>query len=221
MSGSIINIIKDVQDGDLARLVIINSSGEKKYLEAAYKEDKPPMFFLAFPPGVIPDQLEVGKKCSISIKNIKHPLIITASIEEIVSRRSIYFKALKVIDPATLREYFRVDMNTIVKASYQPKENSSKRLEFSGKTIDVSGSGVLAVFDEEPPDRNNITLELYLEYYKTFISCEASVVRTRKIRKNKYRTAFHIERITSKNRDKIITSCLHEQRKILRKRMAE
>ncbi len=221
MSDTIVTIIKNILDSSSAQAVFITDDDEQVYLDCIFKKDEAPLFYLVFPPDKLPDNLALDKNCYLSFKTTSPPIIITAKTEKLINDRTIYLKALKAVDPTSLREYFRVDMSTRLIASYEPltKKDQDTGWEITGETIDVSGTGVLALFDEKPKNENNINLLLHLNYYNDSIACKARVIRTRKLRKNRYRVAFHIEDIASKDRDKIITCCLHEQRKILRERM--
>lgn len=221
MSDTIIQIVKNIKDSHSAQVVILTTDGGQIYMDCVYKEDEAPYFFLAFPPGKIPKNIDYTKNCSVSLKGAEPPLVITASVEEQLGDRSLSLRAKKAVDPTSMREYFRVDIGTRVTARHEPlhEQSSSKRWEISGETIDISGTGILAIFNEEPNKKTNIVLDLYLEYYKEMISFNVRVVRAHRLRKEKYRVAFHIENISPKDRDKIITSCLYEQRKMLRERL--
>lgn len=221
MSDSIIQIVKNIKDSHSAQVVVLTKDGGQVYLDCVYKEDEAPNFFLAFPPGKLPKNIDTTKNCSVSLKGAEPPLVITASIDEQSGDRLLSLRAKKAVDPTSMREYFRVDMNTRITARYEPlhEQSSSKRWEIQGETIDISGTGLLGIFLDEPPSRTNITIDLYLEYYKDIITFKARVIRIRRLRKEKYRIAFHIEDIAPKDRDKIITSCLYEQRKMLRERL--
>lgn len=221
MSEPISNVVKSIKDSHSAQVRIFTTSGDEIFLDCVYKEDIAPHFFLAFPPKVIPDNLDLSRSVPIALKGAQPPLTINANIEDIHGDRTLYLMATEALDPTTLREFFRVDLNTKIIASFEPfdvddKDNS---WEITGETIDVSGTGILAIFNKELKNKQDIRLDIYLDYYNDYIKCEAHIVKMTRLRKEKYRVAFHIDKISPKDRDKIITCCLHEQRKLLRDRV--
>lgn len=221
MSEPIISVVKSIKDSHSAQVRLFTTSGEEVFLDCVYKEDIAPHFFLAFPPKIIPDNLDVSRSVPIALKGAQPPLTINANIEEIHGDRTLFLKATEALDPTTLREFFRVDFNTKIITSYEPTnlDGNSKGWEVTGETIDVSGTGILAIFNKELTNKQDILLDIFLDYYNDYIRCEAHIVKMTRLRKEKYRVAFHIDKITPKDRDKIITCCLHEQRKLLRERV--
>lgn len=148
-------------------------------------------------------------------------MVITATIEEQIGDRTLSLIARQAVDPVSLREYFRVDLNTRVIARYEPPPGHTDQSswEIHGETLDVSGTGFLCLLDHEPPNHNNISLEVYFDHLKRSLTCQVRVIRIRKLKKERVRVAFHIENIQPKDRDNIITCCMNEQRKMLRERM--
>lgn len=221
MSSSIVNIVKNIKDSHSAQAILFTKDGGQIYLDCVYKEAKSPDFLLAFPPGIIPSDLDITKNCSVSLKGAEPPLVITAGIKGQIGDRTLSLHAKQAIDPVSLREYFRVDLNTRVVARYESQDEESDQAswEIHGQTIDVSGTGFLCLLANAPPNHNNITLEVHFESLKHPISCQVRVIRIRELRKNRYRVAFHIEDIAARDRDKIITCCMDEQRRVLRERM--
>ena len=220
MPESVITIIKKIKDSSLAKLISARPDGEPIHLDCIYKESESPHFFLVFPPHTLPDNIE-ELTCKISISSEDEPVIITASIVAQVNDRTIELKGEESIDPTSLREYFRVFYKTVVNASHEPTSENPKAKSWSmqGNTVDLSGTGLLAIFPEEPQNTTNIFLDFSLPDINKSIQCVAHVVRTRRIRKGRYQVALHFDHIARKNRDSIITACLHEQRRQLRARM--
>lgn len=220
MSDTIISIIKRIKDSTLARFITTDVDGGPVYLDCIYKESEAPNFFLVFPPGVLPEEIDKSK-CKVSINIGDDPIIISASIEEHTNDRTIELAARDSVDPRSLREYFRVFYKTVVTASHEPTSDDPKAKSWSmkGDSVDLSGTGVLVIFPEEPQNRKNIFLDFDLPDINKTIHCVGHVVRTKRIRKGRFQVALHFDHITRKNRDAIITACLHEQRRQLRERM--
>ena len=112
-------------------------------------------------------------------------------------------------------------ISTPIRASYRPgpRETKSRAWEISGTTIDLSGGGVLALFPEKPANTNRIQLEIDLPGQQAPVLCLAKVVRTYRLRKNRFQVAFNITEIEGKARDIIISCCLQEQRRQLRNKV--
>lgn len=221
MPSSIVNIIKNIKDSHSAQAILYTNDGGQIYQDCVYKSGDSPSFFLAFPPNKIPTDLDGTKNCSVSLKGAEPPLVITSTIIEQIDDRTLSLIAKQAVDPVSLREYFRVDLHTRVIARYTPPNEHSNQAswEIHGETLDVSGTGFLCLLDHEPENHNNIILEVYFEFLKKTISCQVRVIRIRRLKKDRFRVAFHIEKIAPNDRDKIITCCMNEQRKMLRERM--
>lgn len=164
------------------------------------------------------DALKLGADCNLAVEHNGKTVNLIARLDSIVGDRRLHLTARAPVSPESLREYFRVSINTPVEASYiaNIKEIKGRTWKLVGTTIDLSGSGILAVFDQKPPSNHRIQLVITAPEDAPPIVCLANVVRTYRIRKNRYQVAFHFETISTKTRDQIISCCLHEQRRQLR-----
>ncbi len=218
MSESIHEIISAIKDERSVQIKFTTKQDEFLQLDGMYYRDKAPYFIISFPDSGIPDEVDLTKKCYITLKSSHPPLAIDAYVEEIRGANQLQLRAFKAIDPTSLREYFRVQIETNLSIEYSPTGNSTygKGWTLQGKTVDLSGTGILAVFPEKLPNINNLFATLYLEYLDENLLFLVQVVKQRRLKKGAFQVAFHIENISNKDRDKIITCCLHEQRKLLR-----
>jgi hypothetical protein len=221
VSHSITSIVRAIKDSALAKLRITAANGEILHIDCIYKESESPSFFLVFAPHAFPKDAEVKQKCSVAISSGEDPITLTAVVESFKGDRSLEMRAVDTIDPVSLREYFRVTVSTPIHASFQPTEEDTRQRPWQahGTTIDLSGTGVLAVFPIEFENKNNIFLDITMPDSSQRVSCVGRVVRVKKLRKARYQIALHFEHISRKNRDIIITACLQEQRRQLRLRM--
>lgn len=218
---SIIRLIKSITDSLPARISLSTISGETVHLDCIYKEGIAPRFFLIFPPKKLPEKINTAQYCSISIRNHDEdtaPLSLSAKVEEIVGDRTLELVAKSSIDPMTLREFFRVNIQIPITIGFQPESNddSARRWTMTGETLDVSGSGILALFDEECLNSQRLTISFDLPSPQVSISCIGHAVYTRRVRKGRWHIALHFDEIEAKHRDMIISNCLYEQRKQLR-----
>ncbi len=218
VSKSIIDIVKALPDSQTAGIDILTADGLEMRLRCVFKESTSPLFFLVFPPKMLPDALETGSICPVSIKVEKTTLTLNAEIISINGDRTLELKAKKSIDPTSLREFFRVDSRLPITATYNPGPNEDKDHYWSmeGETLDVSGSGVLAIFPEPPENKHRVELSIKLNHTRKVIESTAHVIRTRRLRKGRFQVALHFDFVSPKHRDLIISNCLQEQRQQLR-----
>lgn len=196
-------------------------SGEELHLDCIYKESVAPNFFVIFPPATIPETLDPKSICSISLPDDSgKPIALTAKIHEVASDRSLELTATTTIDPTSLREYFRVDLRTAITINYESSDSSATRSwTLHGQTLDISASGVLGLFADEPKNKHNVFLEIHLTHPQKKILCIGHVVRTNRLRGGRWQIALHYDNISSKDRDAVITNCLWEQRRQLREKV--
>lgn len=177
---------------------------------------------LVFPPNSWNEHnLSFGADCNMEVEHEGQTLNLIARLDKSTGNRRLQFTAREPVSPESLREYFRVLINIPIEASYiaGPREVNAKTWKMIGTTIDLSGNGVLAVFAEKPTTTHNIQLVLSMPDDEPSIVCLADVVRTYRLRKNRYQVAFHFEVISSKTRDQLIACCLQEQRRQLREKV--
>jgi c-di-GMP-binding flagellar brake protein YcgR len=218
---SIINIVKSIKDSEAAKLHASVIGSEPIHLDCVYKESESPCFFLVFPPETIPAELDINQSCSVVILSETAPVTLSASIKGINGDRTLEMIAKEAIDPASLREYFRVTYSAPVTASYEPQDHDSSETQWKveGMMLDLSGTGLLGIFPQEFENNSNVFLEFTLEEGGNPIKCVARVVRTRRLRRERFQVALHFDVIQPEDRDAIITTCLQEQRKQLRERI--
>jgi len=218
---SLNNLVKSLQDNQPASIQLSTTAGYAVSIDCVYKESHAPSFFLVVPPGSIPADVDTSAPCLVTLQDeTGASFAITARILEVASERSIELTATKAIDPVSLREYFRVDLRTSITISYETMDpGSSRNWSLKGQTIDISGSGVLGLFAEEPHNSQSLFIDIRLTHPEKLIHCIGHVVRTNRLRGGRWQIALHFDNITGKDRDSIITNCLWEQRRQLRERV--
>lgn len=218
---SLSNLVKSLQDGQPAKIQLITAAGHAVATNCIYKESNAPGFFVVVPPGSIPTDIDTAAPCQVSFQDeAGGSFVITAKIVEIVSERSIELSAVQAINPVSLRDYFRVDLRTALTISYEAMDaNSVRNWTMKGQTIDVSGSGVLGLFADQPKSSQNLFIDIRLTHPEKTVQCIGHVIRTTRLRGGRWQVALHFDNITGKDRDAIITNCLWEQRRQLRERV--
>ncbi len=211
--------IKSIPDGTSATIQIHIESGQSLQLNCVFKEEIAPCFGVVVPPGRLVETIDTAKPCLMTILlDEERPLVFTASIRQITSDRSLSLVASDEIDPTSLRDYFRVSIALPVKISLVTDTNpqSDDSWSLSGETLDLSGSGSLAVFPSECRAKSKIQIELDLGHPQQRVACQGHVVRIKRLRGGRWQTALHFDTISPRVRDAIITACFHEQRRRLR-----
>jgi len=225
VNSSIINTIKKLEDSEYAKVRLVFKNSETACLDCIYKESEPPSFFLVFQPGTIPDDITIKDQCSVLIhkRQDKTPIVVSAKIEARRGERTLELSASEIIDPVRLREYFRVFYRTPITASYRPpgEELTMELWDMQGTIVDLSASGILAIFPDEFEHKENISLQFQLIGLERNIKCVGHAVRIRHIRKSRVQIALCFDKISSGDQDAIVTECMREQRKQLRTRAQE
>ena len=193
--------------------------GEMLRCNALVLGKEPPALDLLFPPDAWQaDDLRMDGNCSITVEHQGEKIVLIARLEQVIDNRRLRFIAREPITPESLRDYFRVPINMPVKASYTAEQQDTRAecWRMTGTTLDLSGSGLLALFSEKPASSQRILLELTPPEDPEPIFCLANVIRAYRIRRNRFQVAFHFIEVTPKTRDQIVSCCLREQRRQLR-----
>lgn len=213
------SIIKAIPDRQQAIVIFTDLSGKRRHLDCVFNESVPPGCFLLFPPDNLPQEIDMDRPCTVRSQDVQgNPVGFSAEIVGIRNRRIMELKARKSMQLDDLRDYFRVNLQVQVAVFYDPdKDETDKQpLELEGRTIDISQSGVLTILPEECRIRKVLMLEINLPNPAETIVCSASIVRSKRIRKSRWLTAFHFENLSARSRDIIAKNCFAEQRRQLR-----
>ncbi len=215
------DILKTIPGGKPVRvfLPLINSS-EHFRSQCVYQEISPPEFKLTFKPGALPvAEIDLKKTCIISVDMGGATTSLEAVILEIAGPQTLKMAIQKSISHEQMRAFFRVDATTnVISKSFHPEvfNTDSKQWSLKGQTVDISGSGILAVFSEEPPSDAHVRLEIVIPLAEPeVVEVLAHKVRKQKMNNGLYEVAYHFDDISIEDRDKIIGCCLIIQRKLL------
>ena len=212
-------ILEKLNDNAPAVVDLPSRSDENIRCKALLIKKESPNLELVFPPhSWAADDLAFGADCALAVEHNGLTVNLIARLDGVVRERRLSFTAREPIAPEALRDYFRVAINLPIEVSYiaGPKETKTESWKMIGTTLDLSGSGVLALFAGKPASNHRIQMIITIPNEETPVVCLAYVVRSYRIRKNRYQVAFHFENISTKTRDVIISCCLQEQRRQLR-----
>ena len=219
---SITHLVKSITDNESAIVKLTTSTGQRTSCKCVFKESTAPGFFLLFPSPETISDVDLSKPCSFIGKNhYGQTLSFVANIVEKTNNRILELVAKRAIDPEGLREYFRVSLSTGITVSYMPATENSSQVEWelTGKVVDISQSGLLTILPEECKNTKSILIEIDLTEPCKTIYCIGHVTRIKRVRKDRWITAFHFDEISAKAVDDIAVNCLAEQRKQLREKI--
>ena len=182
------------------------------------KKESPLLELLFLPNSWEASDLKIGAHCHLVVEHKGDTVSLIARLDSIAGNRRLHFTAREPIAPESLRDFFRVSTKLPIEASYiaGPKEVNAQTWRMVGTTIDLSGSGVLAMFSGKPTSNNRIQLVITAPDEEEPIVCLANVTKTYRLRQNRYQVAFHFENIPVKTRDRVVSYCLQEERRQLR-----
>jgi len=216
-----IPILSNIPDRKPVRIYLPIKNNKQRYrTQAIYKTISPPLFELLFQPGTLPiEQLDTQKTCLINV-DFGGPNISMKAVISSASKHILKMNAEELISHDQMREFFRVDAVTdVISKSFQPEffGNQDHPWAIRGKTIDISGNGILAAFSEKPPEEEPGRLEISLPGADTeIIKVLSRSIRTTRVAEDQWEIAYHFQDITIEDRDRIIGCCLEIQRRLLR-----
>jgi len=188
--------------------------------QALYKSIGGSEFELFFRPGTLPvDYLDLSEGCLINV-DFGGPQISMQAIIASTSKHTLKMSAQKLISHDQMREFFRVDAVTeVISKSFRPDFFSSEGQAWAmrGKTIDISGNGILAAFSEMVPEEEPVRLELTMPASASdIVKVLAKPVRTYQVDTSHWEVAYHFVDISDEDRDRIMGCCFEIQRQFLR-----
>ena len=216
------NILQNIPKGKPVRIFLpLLNRPDRVRAQSIYQVTEPPKFSLIFKPGLLPvDELDLKMPCIITIDMGGPTISLEAMIQKVANHQTLQMIARKSISHEQMREFFRVDTVTnVISKSFHTELFSDKNEPWStkGQTVDISGSGILAIFDEKPQADRQVKLEITIPpNEKDKIKVLAHQVRVQQLHDGRFEVAYHFDDITTEDRDKIIGSCLVIQRKMLR-----
>ncbi len=216
------NILQELPDKKPVRIFFpIKDQSEMYRVQGVFEQTNTSRFRIFFDPAALPNNIDTKKNAIIRLDIGGSASSLEAVIDSISDNRQVVELMLqKSINHEQLREFFRVDAVTpVVSKSYGPDVEDGEHWEVQGESIDISGSGILAVFSRRLPKSKYIQLEITLP--KEFsngdtITIIAHQVRAQEMEDGRYQVAFHYDKISDEDRDKIIGCCLVLQRQMLR-----
>ncbi len=214
--------LNNIPNGKPVRVFLpLQNSPDRVRTQCVYQKIDPPQFALVFKPGTLPvDEIDLGKPCIVIIDMGGPTISLESTIQQVDEPQTLQMIVRKSISHEQMREFFRVDAVTrVISSSFHTQftGNGSRPWSMEGETIDISGSGILAVFESLPPADKQVNLEITIPAVEPeVVKIVAHAVRSYKLKDNHYEVAYQFDEISVEDRDKIIGCCLILQRKLLR-----
>lgn len=214
--------LKVIPNGKPMRVFLpLKDISERIRAQCLYQETTPPRFSIVFQPGTLPKEyLDLNQSCIISVDMGGPNVSLEARINKIINPQTLELSLHRTISHEQMREFFRVDAITkVISSSFQAgfPGRDGKDWAVQGQTVDISGSGILAIFKEKVPEETQIRLTISIPLPSPeSIEVLAHPVRSQQLGDGRYEIAFHFDDISTEDRDKIIGCCLTIQRKMLR-----
>jgi len=214
--------LEQIANGKPVRIFIpLKDRQDRIRAQCIYQQSSPPKFSLIFKPGVLPvDEINTTESAIINVDMGGPTVSLEANILNIANSQTLDMVIQKSINHEQMREFFRVDAVTkVISKSFETSvfDNESEAQATLGQTVDISGSGILAIFKEKPPQTEHIRLEITVPAAETeTISVFAHQVRVQELHDGRYEVAYHFDDISDEDRDSIIGTCLVLQRQMLR-----
>lgn len=212
-------LVKSIPDGQAATITLTDLAGEKRHLRGAYKESQPPFFFFLAPPSQLPDTLDTSLPCPFASQDRSaHDVSFLADIVAKTSNRILELVARKTVRAEDLRQFFRVTLRTRIIIRFFPEnlKSNQKHWEMTGETVDISQSGVLVLLPEECNSANGLDFEIALINPSRNVFCTGHVIRSKRLKKDRWLISFHFDEISQSDKDAIAKACFAEQRRQLR-----
>jgi hypothetical protein len=216
------DILKNIPNGKPVRIFIpLLDRPDSVRAQGLYQETAPPKFSLIFKPATLPvDEIDIGKPCIMSVDMGGPTISVEAMIVKVANRQTLQMVLRKSISHEQMREFFRVDAVTnVISKSFHTElfSDTNQPWSIEGQTVDISGSGILAIFDEKPQVDHQVRLEITIPSIEAdTIKVLAHQVRVQELHDGRFEVAYHFDDITIEDRDTIIGCCLVLQRKMLR-----
>ena len=213
-------ILSSIPDGKPVRVFLpLRNSRERLRLQGLCREISPPKFSLLFPPGTLPlNEIDSQQSAIISVDMGGPTLSLEAKILEIDGTQTLRMILQKSINHEQLREFFRIDAVTgVIATSLQRSASGSAPWTLNGESLDISGSGILVLFPQCPPEDKQARLTISLPITDDPpITAIAHTVRVQRQDDGHCEVAYHFDDISMEDRDRIVGHCLVLQRKMLR-----
>jgi hypothetical protein len=211
-------ILEKIDDDKPVRIFLpVKGSSELLRAQCLYRKAEPPHFSLLFRAGCLPvEEIDLKRSCLVTVDLGGPAVSLQAKILELVDSQSLAMVLEKSVNYEQMREYFRVDAATEVVCKSLSRVGHDAGWSVAGETVDISGSGLLVIFPEDPPDHHQCRLEITIPgATPRVVPAMASRIRSRQRDDGSYEVAYHFIDISGEDQDAIIGCCLTLQRKQL------
>jgi hypothetical protein len=215
----LVKLVKSIGDGESATLTLTDGNNNQHTIQGVYKESEAPCFFFLGPAGSLPENLDNSWRCFFISNDAegKEVSFLTDVVKQ-NSSRIVEMVARQTVRFEDMRRFFRVTLRTPVAIHFTaPDQNSDDNdWHLAGETVDISQTGILVLLPEECRNAHGLDIELTLDQPPKTIFCTGHLVRTKRLKKERWLTTFHFDEISTADRDTLAKRCFVEQRRQLR-----
>jgi c-di-GMP-binding flagellar brake protein YcgR len=179
-----------------------------------------PFFEVTFLEGQLPlAQLEREGSCQLFFEADGRSHSVTSRIEQIVDENRLLLQAIEFSGFVQKRDYFRVDTEIALNYRRLKDGRFSPKTPFRGP-VNLSGGGVFFSVQEEVQVKERLALELFLgAEFGGYATAVGQVVRQLPSSRGRAGLGIQFVEIAPSERDKVISFCLAEQRRLLQTRV--
>jgi c-di-GMP-binding flagellar brake protein YcgR len=179
-----------------------------------------PFFEATFLDGQLPSaQLEREGRCQLIFEADGRSHSVISRIHQVVDENRLLLQAIEFAGFAQKREYFRVDTEIALNYRRLKDGRFAPKTSFRG-SVNLSGSGVFFSVNEEIHLKERLALELFFgSEFGGYATAVGQVVRLLPSSRNRAGLGIQFVEIAPPERDKVISFCLAEQRRLLQTRV--
>lgn len=204
----------------IVRILLPLRQGEQMTRECVAHVISSPFFEVTFLEGQLPlAQLARDGTCQLFFEADGRSHSVTARIEEVADGNRLRLQAIEFAGFTQKREYFRVDTELALNWRRLKDCQFAPRTPFRGP-VNLSGGGIYFSVQKEIQLKEKLALELFLgSEFGGYAGAIGQVVRLIPSSQQRLGLGIQFVEIKPPERDKVISFCMAEQRRMLQTRV--
>jgi c-di-GMP-binding flagellar brake protein YcgR len=214
------SVLDHLKNFKIVRILLPVGGSEPLPLECVARMTSAPFCDVVFLAGQLPGaRLDPAGECKVFFEVEGRPHSMTARIVQIVDENKLRLQAVEYSGFAHHREYFRVD--TEISLTFRRlKEGRDGRDHSLSAPVSLSGGGVFFPIREDIQVKEKLALVLFLRPESGWtVSAIGQVMRLSTLGRDRTGVGLKFVEIEPQERDKVISFCLAEQRRMLQTRV--
>jgi c-di-GMP-binding flagellar brake protein YcgR len=204
----------------IVRILLPVREGALQARECVAHATSAPFFEAIFLAGQLPAaELHLEGRCQVIFEVDGRTHSISARIEQVVDATRLRLQAIEFAGFMQKREYFRVDTDLALNFRRIKDGRFAPRTPCRG-SVNLSGGGIFFITQEPVQLKEKLALELFLgREFGGYAGAVGQVVRATPAGRERTGLGIQFVEIEPPERDKIISFCLAEQRRLLQTRV--